>query len=259
MIDVRVLPGLEPFVTFDESTNDDGEHVVRRFEGGVLQGETRSRSFPGGRACERSFDAKAGLMQEIHRHECGLTLLRDFSSGCPTGETYLRGRRLITRKAYERDRQGTDMPAADPSKVDLAAELRAGRRAESSIAKVIAPPDPLRAAAHDAFCARQLAMGRCMNAEDWLGESRHAFDGMSSARSRQLVRKLREAGAVAVHACDVQSLGDRVEGSDRIVIALPEADVERRGIFAIVARRVAPLGFEAPPDDGQCYLFLQLA
>jgi hypothetical protein len=258
MTEVRVLPGLEPFVTFDESTNDDGEWVVRRFEGGVAQGETRSRSFPGGRARERTFDATAALVQEIHRHESGLTLIRDFSAGHQTGETYLRGRRLISRKVYEGARQGTDMPVAAPDMTDLVAELRSGRRAESRMRKPAAPRDPMRGAAHDEFCAQQRAMGRCVDAEVWLGAPRHTFDGMSSTKSRQLARNLREAGARVVHACDVQALGDGIEGSGRVVIELPDEGIARRKIFAIVARRVVQQGFEAPADDGQRFVFLQL-
>src|SRR5262249_35065650 len=79
---------------------------------------------PSGKRIVRKLDADGRLISEAHSYGLiDISITSHFSAGVKTAETYIINKRLVSRKRYDKARQGyADMPASDSNVHDVSGE-----------------------------------------------------------------------------------------------------------------------------------------
>lgn len=101
-----------------------------------------------------------------------------------------------------------------------------------------------------------------IEARSWLqedsGGSRTLGESMSQSQSRTLVKRIYNAGAVAVYAFDIQGNSPEDQNSGRLIIELPEIPLQRKKIFKIYNKLAWDVGYDPEADAKQKYLLTLL-
>ena len=180
-----------------------------------------------------------GLAKVTHWHgtseKVDLSITSWFKDGHKIDEMYAYNERRITRRKYERERtRYAGMPSAETSFEDRAEnarpKAREARRRHANAAKRHVP-DGKSARQSDKFCTEMMSKGRCMNALVWIQSKGHTLGEMTWAPSRRLVEKLRDLGAVAIKACQIDSYEKGFENTGHLILKLPTETVTRAALF----------------------------
>lgn len=112
----------------------------------------------------------------------------------------------------------------------------------------------------DAVCADLLQRKTHAEALPWLEQSKdgdiRTIGEQDPATSLAIAKELHQAGAVKVHALDIERDPNLGETTNTLIVELPEGLEQRRKLFAIEARTAKSAGFDPVPDQGQHYMFL---
>jgi hypothetical protein len=239
----------------------DGTRIVRHPDGSV----SHSKPFPSGKAkrLDRYFGPDGQLQHEVHLYGfIDISIDSTFENGVKTGETYIVKRRLVSRKTYEKARlQYPDMPPADPSLQDSAADLLRAARKEhqwESAARKSHVPDPAAAAKSDAFCRKLMGRGKHADAIEWIKTKNHTLGEMSQKAGRGLVSTLSRLGCLRIVACEIDDYGNGAENTGHLVVELPTGPKQRTAVFKQLARLAHEQGFSGDPDNGQKLAYIKL-
>jgi hypothetical protein len=121
-----------------------------------------------------------------------------------------------------------------------------------------------KARKNDAFCKKMMRNGQCEDAVEWIKTKNHTLGEMESGPSRRLVAKLVKLGALAIHACDVETddLGDEgeLQNTGHLLVELPSVAGRRAAILQEMDRLAQAQGFDDDEtmDDGQRYAYVKL-
>jgi hypothetical protein len=188
--------------------------------------------------------------------------VRELYSGRVLVDGQLVGGRIINRATYEQQRlEYPDMPEADTSVLDESAEhleKMEREQRERDAAATRLGLDPSQLTKSDLFCAKLMEKGRRANAVEWIQSEGHTLGEMDHSESRRLVTKLMDLGAVAIHACEIDSYSEGEENTGHLVVELPSPSRARKALRKALNRLAREQGYEGDPDKGQRYSYVKL-
>ncbi len=222
---------------------------------------------PSGKTIFRWFDDNTGQLRcETHTHAyaTGYTSIgfrMRFENGRKIAEMYFGGG-VRHRQDYEELRQKyPDMPPADPSVIDDNIEGQAKeerrKRAWAEAATQLGL-DPSKLTEGELFCAMIMQKGRRANAVEWVQAPDHTLGEMDQSASRRLVARLMKLGAIAIHACEIDSYEDGRENTGHIVVELPADSAFRAQLFKQIGRIARKTGYRGDPDVRQRFVYVKL-
>ena len=109
---------------------------------------------------------------------------------------------------------------------------------------------------------KEFLSGPHAEALEWLrasdGDKRQLGEHQSTAQSVALVEQLYALGAIKVIAVAISESTDGHGASRYLLVELPEEDRRREPLFYFEREQAEARGFDAQPDEGQLYLFLDV-
>ncbi len=96
------------------------------------------------------------------------------------------------------------------------------------------------------------------DAVQWVHFKGRTLGEMTPSASRNVVDKLLKLGAVAVHACKIDSYEDGTENTGHLVVELPNTQPARSALLKHIDRLARKQGHAGDLDDGQKYAYLKL-
>jgi hypothetical protein len=122
------------------------------------------------------------------------------------------------------------------------------------------PAEPGSGMSADRLCRRLLQEKSHTEALAWMQQSKRGDIRMvgeqNSSDSLKIVQRLYDAGAVQVHAVDLDRVAGVGETTNTLCVELPNDAGKRQKLFKIEKRVAGAGGFDPVSDDGQAYMFL---
>lgn len=248
---------------FSRHTLPDGTEVHVRYQDQSVAHVSAHTKLPTGKAIALGFDGRGIQTSESHGYGMLVICLdAKFKEGVKTEEMYFVNKRLVSRVKYEKAREAyPDMPAADVSPSDIAAELSsdiaAERRQQRSRAKKhVANPE--RAAKLEEFCRKLFADGNAVDAIQPTREGHMTLGERNKRSSRSLIDTLTKYGAGPIWACHVQECEPGLANSGDLVLQLPSDGALRAKLLGYMGKLAREQGFDPDVDDGQTLGYLKL-